>query len=125
MIPNCHINADYVGNWTLTEANDSKCFKSCAGFVITFGSIPVLWKSKQIQEICLSTMESKYISLFIVMHLLIFLCSLLFQIDATFDLRLNNRISLILTVLEDNSAALALATTDPQLKIPCTKFLAL
>ncbi|MCA1807605.1 MAG: Ty1/Copia family ribonuclease HI, partial [Actinobacteria bacterium] len=88
------------------------------------GNTPVLWKSKRIQEICLSTMESEYISLSMAMRSLIYLRGLMFEIDEIFGLGVGNNISTISTVFEDNSAALALATTDPPRMTPRSKSLA-
>jgi hypothetical protein len=120
----CHVDADYAGNWTSTEANDPKAVKSRAGYVITLGKFPVLWKSKRIQEICLSTMESEYISLSMAMRSLVYLRGLLFEVDSIFDLHLGDRISKMSTVFEDNAPALTLANTDPPRMTPRSKSLA-
>ena len=120
----CHVDADYAGNWTLTEANDPKAVKSRAGYVITLGKFPVLWKSKRIQEICLSTMESEYISLSMAMRSLVYLRGLLFEVDSIFDLDLKDRLSSMSTVFEDNQPALTLANTDPPRMTPRSKSLA-
>ena len=121
----CMVDADYAGNWNLPEAQDPETVKSRCGFVITLGTTPVLWKSKRIQEICLSTMESEYISLSMAMRSLIYLRGLLFEIDKTFDLGIGTKISTMSTVFEDNSAALILATTDPPRLTPRSKSLAI
>lgn len=120
----CHVDADYAGNWTLTEATNPKAVKSRAGYMITLGNFPVLWKSKHIQEICLSTMESECISLSMATQSLVYLHGLLFEIDSIFDLDLNNRLSLMSTVFEDNQPALTLANTDPPCMTPRSKSLA-
>ncbi|MCA1806868.1 MAG: hypothetical protein LC687_03260, partial [Actinobacteria bacterium] len=120
----CHVDADYAGNWISTEADNPASVKSRSGYLISLGNTPVLWKSKRIQEICLSTMESEYISLSMAMRLLIYLRGLMFKIDEVFGLGVGNNISTISTVFEDNSAALALATTDPPRMTPRSKSLA-
>ena len=120
----CHVDADYAGNWTLSEADDPKAVKSRCGYVITLGQFPVLWKSKRIQEICLSTMESEYISLSMAMRSLVYLRGLLFEVNAVFDLKLGDRISKMSTVFEDNTPALTLANTDPPRMTPRSKSLA-
>ena len=109
----CHVDADLAGTYHKDDNHSPDSVKSRCGYVITLGGVPVLWKSKRIQEICLSTMESEYISLSMAMRSLIYLRGMLFEIDKTFDLSLGNRISTISTVLEDNQPALTLATTDP------------
>ena len=69
-------------------------------------------------------MESEYISLSMAMRSLIYLRGLLFEIDKTFDLKVGSLISTMSTVFEDNSGALALATTDPPRMTPRSKSLA-
>jgi len=120
----CKVDADYAGQWNIPEAEDPDSVKSRAGYVISLGTIPVLWKSKRIQEICLSTMESEYIALSMAMRSLIYLRGLLFEIDSIFSLELGSKISTISTVFEDNAPALALATTDPPRMTPRSKSLA-
>ena len=119
------VDADYAGNWTLPEAADPTSVKSRGGFVISIGNVPVLWKSKRIQDICLSTMESEYISLSMAMRSLVYLRGLLFEIDAIFGLKLGDRISTVSTMFEDNTPALTLANTDPPRMTPRSKSLAI
>ena len=119
----CHVDADFAGNWSAREADDSDAVRSRAGYVITLGTVPVMWKSKRIQEICLSTMESEYISLSMAMRSLVYLRGLLFEIDGIFGIGLGNQVSTVSTVFEDNTAALALATTDPPRMTPRSKSL--
>jgi hypothetical protein len=114
----CSVDADYAGNYTATEAEDPESVRSRCGYIISLGVVPVLWKSKRIQEICLSTMESEYISLSMSMRSLIYLRGLLFETDAIFDLELGDRLSTISTVFEDNRAAEILATTNPPRMTP-------
>ena len=72
--------------------------KPQCGCVAALGNIPVLWKSKQIQEICLSAMESKHISLSMAMRSLVCLCGLLFKSDGLCGLGLGDKISTISTI---------------------------
>ena len=120
----CSVDADYANSWIATDSENPDVVKSRAGFVVSLGTVPVLWKSKRIQEICLSTMESEYISLSMAMRSLVYLRGLLFEIDETFDCALGSRISTISTVFEDNTPALTLANTDPPRMTPRSKSLA-
>ena len=120
----CMVDADCAGNWNLPEATDPSTVKSRGGFVITLGNMPVLWKSKRIQDICLSTMESEYISLSMAMRSLVYLHGLLFELDSIFEIGLGDRISTVSTVFEDNTPTLTLATTDPPRVTPRSKSLA-
>jgi hypothetical protein len=119
-----YVDADYAGTWVNTEAESPASVKSRAGYIISLGNAPVLWKSKRIQEICLSTMESEYISLSMAMRSLCYLRGLMFEIDGIFELDVGNSISKISTVFEDNQPAIALATTDPPRMTPRSKSLA-
>jgi len=120
----CYVDADYAGNWNLPEGEDPDTVRSRCGYIISIGNFPVLWKSKRIQEICLSTMESEYVSLSMAMRSLVYLRGLMFEIDGIFDLGVGKQISHISTVWEDNQAALVLATTDPPRMTPRSKSLA-
>ena len=120
----CFTDADYAGNWNIPEAEDPDSVKSRGGHVISLGNVPILWKSKRIQEICLSSMESEYIALSQAMRSLVYLRGLLFELDGIFKLNIGDKISTISTVWEDNTAALALATTDPPRMTPRSKSLA-
>jgi hypothetical protein len=42
---------------------DPSCVKSCAGLVIIFADVPILWISQLQMETALSTMEAKIIAL--------------------------------------------------------------
>ena len=120
----CHCDADFAGNYHKDDNQDPATLRSRTGFVITFGSIPVLWKSKVQTEIALSTMEAEYIALSTAMRSLIHLRALLFEIDQGFKLGFGSRMSTISTVFEDNRACQILATTDPPRLTPRSKSLA-
>ncbi len=121
----CWVDADFAGNYTAKENDDPSTVRSRTGFVITLGTVPVLWKSNIQTEIALSTMESEYIALSTAMRKLIQLRALLFEMDEHFKLSLSNRLSTISTVFEDNAACRILATTDPPRMTPRSKSLAI
>ena len=120
----CHVDADFAGNWNLTDSADPNAARSRAGYLITLGNAPVLWRSKRITDICLSTMEAEYIALSMSMRSLLHLRGMLFEIDSIFSLDLGSKLSSISTVYEDNRAAQILATTDPPRVTPRSKHLA-
>ena len=121
---NCHTNANFAGNWDIDDSDKINSACSRAGYLITLGNVPVLWKSKWIQEICLSTMESEYIALSMSMRSLHHLRGLLFETNSRFDCGFGDMLSTISTVFEDNCAAKLLETTDPPQMTPQTKHLA-
>jgi hypothetical protein len=121
----CHVDADFAGNYHKNENHDPNSVRSRTGFVITFGNVPVLFKSKLQTEIALSTMEAEYIALSTAMRSLVHLRALLFEIHNTVNLTIFERISTISTVFEDNQACRILATTDPPRLTPRSKSLAI
>jgi hypothetical protein len=121
----CHVDADFAGNYIKCDSDDPSSVRSRTGFVITFGAVPVLWKSKIQTEIALSTMEAEYIALSTAMRSLVHLRALLFEINQHFNLTISDRVSTISTVFEDNRACQILATTDPPRLTPRSKSLAI
>ena len=59
----CYVDADFASPWTFEVDQDPVCVKSCTRYVLTFGGCPLLWTSKLLTEIALSTMEAEYIDL--------------------------------------------------------------
>eukprot|EP00977_Amphora_coffeiformis_P006091 scaffold1322_cov185-Amphora_coffeaeformis.AAC.1 len=103
----CYVDVDYAGHWISSEADSPETVKSRAGYIISLGNAPVLWKSKRIHELCFSIMESEYIALSMAMRSLVYLRGLMFEIDNIFGLGVGDSISTILTVFEDNASAIA------------------
>ena len=121
----CHVDADLAGAWNPKDPEDPNGVKSRTGFLLTFGGVPLLWKSKLQDCIALSTMESEYIALSTAMRSLIHVRALLKEICDTFILAYGDRISTISTVFEDNRACKILAETDPPRLTPRSKSLAI
>ena len=120
----CHVDADFAGNWDKNDPEDPSCVKSRTGFLITFADVPLIWKSKVQDHIALSTMESEYIALSTAMRTLVFIKALFKELCERHDLPYSNKISNISTVFEDSRAAKILATTDPPRLTPRSKSLA-
>ena len=59
----CWVDADMAGlHGRESDDNpDSAC--SRYGYVMTFGGVPLVWKSQIIKEICLSTLHAEYVGL--------------------------------------------------------------
>ena len=121
----CHVDADFAGNWNLNDPDDPNGVKSRTGFLLTFAGVPILAKSKIQDCIALSTMESEYIALSTAMRSLVQVRALMHDLCTKFDLAYGDRISTISTVFEDNRAAKILATTEPPRLTPRSKSLAI
>ena len=59
----CYVDADFAGNCNAKEVDNPSAMRSRTGFIITLGSVPVLWKSVVQSEITLSTVEAECIAL--------------------------------------------------------------
>ena len=62
------VDADFAGLWPHEEKSDPVCVKSCEGYVITVAGCPIIWNSKLMPEIALSTMEAEYNTLSLCMQ---------------------------------------------------------
>ena len=121
----CHVDADYAGNWNIDDPEDAEGVKSRTGFLLTFAGCPILWKSSTQTVIALSTMESEYIAMSTAMRSLVHARALLSEICDGFNMAHGDKISTISTVFEDNRAAKILATVDPPRLTPRSKSLAI
>ena len=58
-----HCDANLAGMYGAEKCTDVDSAKSRMGYIIKFGSVPMVWKSQLISEICLSTAHSEYVAL--------------------------------------------------------------
>ena len=59
-----YVDADFMGNWDATEANqDRDTARSRHGYIISYAGCPLVTKSQLQTEVCLSTTESEYTGL--------------------------------------------------------------
>ena len=58
-----HCDADFAGLWGFENPQDPAVARSRAGWIIWVGGCPVIWGSKLMNQIALSTMESEYYAL--------------------------------------------------------------
>jgi hypothetical protein len=56
------VDADFAGLWNMEDVQDPASVRSRSGFVATLGGVPVLWGSKLMTEIMLSTTEAEHCS---------------------------------------------------------------
>jgi len=60
----CHVDADFCGNWhKLTAEHDPSTAKSISGFIITYAGCPISWLSKLQTQVALFTTEAEYVAL--------------------------------------------------------------
>ena len=107
----CWVDTDFSGLFKRELESNPNSAKSRHGCIITFGGVPLIWKSQLISEICLSTLHAKYVGLSNAPRALIPLRSLV--LDTLEQLNLPGaKVQIETKVLEDNQGAYLLATNQ-------------
>ena len=107
----CWIDSDFSGLFKQELESDPNSAKSRYGYIITFGDVPLIWKSQLISEICLSTLHAECVGLANALRALIPLRSLV--LDTLGQLNLPSaKVQIETKVLEDNQGAYLLATNQ-------------
>ena len=115
-----YADADLAGTWNKeTAEDDPTTAKSRAGFIIKFLGCPILWSSKLIPEICLSTTEAEYVALSEALRQTIPLMNLMTECKERDILRETYDPKVYCKAFEDNSGALEMARS-PKMR-PRTK----
>ena len=102
------VDADFAGLHGREHPDDRNSVKSRLGYIITFGGIPLIWKSQLISEICNSTLHAEYVALANALRTLIPIRALLEDVLEFFDHE-HSSPRLFSKVWEDNQGALTLA----------------
>ena len=108
----CFVDADFAGLWSREDEQDPHCVRSRGGWVITIASCPVIWRSKLLPLICLSTMESEYVALSTACRDLLLLHKEVEEIGRALGLPERAYMNLKTTIWEDNQATLKLANLE-------------
>jgi hypothetical protein len=120
------VDADFAGLWNIADTNDPASVRSRTGYVITLGTVPVIWKSKLQSGIALSTCEAEYIAASQAMRELLPLLDILNAITTIMGIPRDPNTT-ISSVWEDNEAALTIMNNHvnglPKLT-PCTRHIA-
>ena len=117
----CYVDADVAGLYPLEEITDPTCVKSRAGWVVCICNCPVMWASKLMPELCLSTMEAEYCALSRAMKDVIPIQTLFGTLAAALGVSEGERNTFRTTVWEDNMGALTLASMEPGRFTPRSK----
>ena len=113
------VDADFSGLHGREHESNPTSAKSRYGYVITFGGVPLSWKSQLISEICLSTLHAEYVGLVSAVRALIPLKTLTTEL-MSFLQHPCKLPQVHCTVFEDNQGAYLLATN--QRLSPRTKY---
>ncbi len=122
----CWVDADFVGNWDRVYADvDPGTAKSRAGYIITYGACPIIWGSKLMQEVALSTAEAEYGAISMSLRDVIFLMQLLEETAKELKWETSKTVPKVhCKLFEDNSGALEMARLPkmrPRTKHLCVK----
>ena len=116
-------DADFAGLWGYENPTDPACVKSRAGWIVWLGGFPVIWGSKLINQLALSTMEAEYYAMSLSMRELIPFLDILKEVGAALGVPEEDRNWQVL-VHEDNSACLTLANLELPRTTPRSKHFA-
>jgi hypothetical protein len=117
-------NADFAGLYGYEDNNDPVCVRSRTGYVITVARCPIYWSSKLQTKTSTSTMEAEAIALSSCCRELLPIIGIVIGIKKPDDDDSDSS-TMHVTIHEDNSGALILATTPPHQFTPCSKHYAI
>lgn len=107
-----HVDADFAGLWKREPDVDPASARSRYGYIITFGGMPLVWRSQLISEICLSTLHAEYVGLVNALRNLIPIRSLVAETLDFLNLPNDEPPKIVCRVFEDNQGAYLLATNQ-------------
>ena len=107
------VDADFLGLYGKEKRTDPDNVKSRAGYIIFINGCPVIWASKLIPTVMLSTMMSEYYACSMAMREALPLRDLTKAIAEGCGLNTALKTTFKTTVWEDNMGALTLANLDP------------
>jgi hypothetical protein len=110
----CYPDVDFAGLWTRYSKHDPHCVRSQISYIISLSNCPVLWKSKLLAEIALSTMEAEYVALSTSCHDLFPLTDMTNKLCTALRIEMKAKTHMHIKVQEDNVGALILGKLEPQ-----------
>ena len=108
----CWVDADFAGLYNREPSQNPNAARSRYGYVITFGGVPLIWKSQLIKEICLSTLHAKYVGMANALRALIPIRSMIVEMLDFLQLPSQAKPEVHCSVFEDNQGAYLLATNQ-------------
>ena len=121
----CWVDTDFAGLYGRESDTNPKFVKSQYRYIVTFGGVPLIWKSQLILEICLSTIHPECIGLTNALRALIPIQNLIIDTLTQLDMPFTNKPKILCCVFEDNQGAYILATNQQLLvrtKDFCVKY---
>ena len=106
------VDADFAGLFNREVDSDPASVRSRYGYYITFGGVPLTWKSQLIKEICLSTMHAEYVGLSNAVRSLIPIQSMIIDTLGYLELKVSTSPKVLSKIFEDNQGAYLLAVNQ-------------
>lgn len=117
-----YVDSDFLGIYGKEERTDPDNVKSRGGHVILVNGCPIVWQSKLIDAVCLSTMMAEYYALSIAMREVLPLRNLVRAVAQGLKIDDNVLTQFKASVWEDNNGCLTLANLDPGQTTARSKF---
>ena len=117
-----YVDSDFLGIYGKEERTDIDNVRSRGGHVFLVNGCPIIWQSKLIDAVCLSTMMAEYYALSIAMREVLPLRALVRTVAAGLKIDSDVQTNFKVTVWEDNMGCLTLANLDPGQTTPRSKF---
>jgi len=117
-----YVDSDFLGLYGKEDRTDPENVKSRGGHVILINGCPIIWQSKLIDAICLSTMMAEYYALSIAMREVLPLRDLVKTVAQGINIDDKVQTDFKVTIWEDNNGCLTLANLDPGQSTPRSKF---
>ena len=118
----CYVDSDFLGLCGKERRDDPDNVKCRAGHVLMVNGVPIVWQSKLIPAICLSTMMAEYYALSMAMREVLPLRELTKTVAAGLGISDSVNTGFKVTCWEDNSACATLANLEPGQSTPRSKF---
>lgn len=105
---NCYVDADFAGQFGYEDDQDPVSVKSRAGFTLTLFGCPIIWQSKLMTEICLSSTAAECVAFSVAMREALPMRVLLKEMSARLKLPEVGNSLIRSTAFEDNQGCLSL-----------------
>ena len=117
-----YVDSDFMGLYGKEARTDPANVKSRGGHIILVNGCPIVWQSKLIDAVCLSTMMAEYYALSIAMREVLPLRSLVQTVAEGLKINTQVQTDFKVTIWEDNNGCLTLANLDPGQTTARSKF---
>jgi hypothetical protein len=117
-----YVDSDFMGKFGKEHPDNPDNVQSRAGHVILLNGCPIIWSSKLLQSICLSTMMVEYYALSEAMREALPLQTLVKTAGAGLGIDPGSLTQFKTVAWEDNSGALSLANLEPGQHTPRSRY---